>query len=267
MKVYCQNVWNFNPSEYRNTLIASLIGDFDADVCCFQECGPGTNRAGAAPLPKLLEATYSEVCPEFADRNYTGLFYKTEKYNLIDSGYFLYTGLNDANSKSVAWAVIEDKTTQKRVLVGSTHFWWMFRGEDDNLQRLQNVAELKAFCEKMTKEYNIPAIIGGDFNNGINSEQGEEPYNKMIQEGFCDVRHTAEETTDSFTHHEYPILNDEGIYVDGAMPERNLDYIFTYGDSEIKAKKFEILTTQKALDSSDHCPLLATFEIEGETTL
>ncbi len=261
MKVYCQNVWNYNPSEYRNTLIASLIKDFDADVCCFQECGPGTNRAGAAPLPELMKESYTEICPEFADRNYTPVFYKTIKYNVIDSGYFLYEGYNDANSKSVTWAVLEDKATMKKVLVASTHFWWMFRGEEDNLQRLQNVAELKAFCEEITKKYNIPAIIGGDFNNGFNSDQGDEPYKKMLQEGFCDIRHNADETTDVLTHHEYPILNEKGIYVDGALPVRNLDYIFTYGDKKIKAKKFEILTTQKTLDSSDHCPLLGTFEI------
>lgn len=261
MRIYSQNVWNYNPSEYRNKLIAALIEDFDADVCCFQECGPGTNRAGVSPLPELLKENYSEVCSEFADRNYTPLFYKTEKYNIIDSGYFLYEGLNDANSKSVTWAVLEDNTTLKRVVAASTHFWWMFRGEQDNLQRLQNVAQLKDFCDEMTSKYNIPIIIGGDFNNGTNADQGDMPYKKMLQEGFCDIRYTAEETTDLLTHHEYPILNDEGIYVDGALPERTLDYIFTYGNAEIRTIKFEILTTQKALDSSDHCPLLATFEI------
>ena len=108
MKVYCQYVWNFNPSEYRNTLISELIKEFDADVCCFQECGPGTNRVGGSPLPDLLSESYIEVCPEYADRNYTPVFYKAEKYNLMDCGYFLYEGHNDANSKSVTWAVLED---------------------------------------------------------------------------------------------------------------------------------------------------------------
>ena len=231
------------------------------DVCCFQECGPGTNRVGGSPLPDLLSESYIEVCPEYADRNYTPVFYKAEKYNLMDCGYFLYEGHNDANSKSVTWAVLEDKETLKKVLVASTHFWWMFRGEEDNLQRLQNVAQLKKFCDEKTAEYNIPIIIGGDFNNGLNAEQGDEPYKKMLQGGFCDIRHTADETTDVLTHHEYPILNEEGIYVDGALPERILDYIFTYGDVGIKTKSFEVLTTQKALDSSDHCPLLGIFEI------
>ena len=261
MKVYSQNVWNYNPCDYRNKLISTLINDFEADVCCFQECGPGTTRTGAAPLPELLKENYLEICPEFADRNYTPVFYKTEKYNVIDSGYFLYEGFNDANSKSVTWAVLEDKMTSKKFVIASTHFWWMFRGEEDNLQRLQNVAQLKSFCDEMKSKYNIPIIIGGDFNNGTNADQGDMPYKKMLEESFCDVRLTAEQTTDLFTHHDYPVLNDAGIYVDGAFPQRNLDYIFTYGNAVIKVRKFEILTTQKALDSSDHCPLLATFEI------
>ncbi len=260
MKIYCQNVWNYNPSEYRNKLIASLIDDFDADVCFFQECGPGTNRAGAAPLPELLKNKYSEICPEYADRNYTPVFYKTEKYNVTDSGYFLYEGLNDANSKSVTWAVLEDKEKISKIAVASTHFWWMFRGEEDNQQRLQNVSQLKSFCDEIKSKYGVPVIVGGDFNNGTNADQGDMPYEKMLSDGFLDVRHIAEASTDLLTHHEYPVLNDEGIYVDGSMPVRTLDYIFVYGDTDIKATKFEVLTTQKALDSSDHCPLLATFE-------
>jgi len=260
MKIYCQNVWNYNPSEYRNKLITSLVNEFDADVCMFQECGPGTTRVGDAPLPSLLKDKYTEVCPEVASDNYTPVFFKTDKYNVIDSQYFCYDGFNDYNSKSVTWAVLEDKLTLKRVAVVSTHFWWMFRGEEDNQQRLQNVAQLKECCDKIVAQYDVPVIIGGDLNNGKNAEQGDMPYHAMLKEGFCDIRLTANETTDILTHHDYPILNEEGIYEKGAFPERILDYIFTYGKSAIKAQKFEILVSQKALDSSDHCPLLGIFE-------
>lgn len=261
MKIFCQNVWNYLPSEYRNSLIYSLVSAHDADICMFQECGPDTSRAGGVPLPELMKYEYTEVCPEFADRNYTPVFYKTGKYRVIDSGYFLYDGLNDANSKSVTWAVLEETATSKTFAVASTHFWWMFESERDNLQRLQNAAQLKQICDQIIAKHGVGVIIGGDFNNGKNSDQGDIPYHTMLREGFCDIRLTADETTDCPTNHDYPVLTERGIYGNGTLPTQTIDHIFTYGTDTIKAKKFEVLKTQKALDSSDHCPLVGILEI------
>lgn len=261
MKVYCQNVWNYRPSEFRNGLICSLITASDADVCMFQECGPGTNRAGSAPLPALLQYEYTEICPELAGKNYTPVFYKAEKFHVIDSGYLLYDGLNDANSKSVTWAVLEENATAKKVAVASTHFWWMETGERDNAQRLQNAAQLKALCDQITAQYDVPVIIGGDFNNGKNSLQGDMPYKAMLQQGFKDLRLIAQSTTDTFTHHDYPVLTEDGIYTEGPMPDKIIDYIFVYGAKAVIAEKFDVLTTQKALTSSDHCPLIGVVQI------
>jgi len=137
----------------------------------------------------------------------------------------------------------------------------MFRGEEDNQQRLQNVVQLKECCEKLVSQYDVPVIIGGDFNNGKNAEQGDMPYQTMLKEGFCDIRLTAKETTELLTHHEYPFLNEEGIYEKGSFPERILDYIFTYSKSVIIPEKFDVLISQNALDSSDHCPLIGIFSL------
>lgn len=257
---YCQNVWNYSPSQYRNKLIRSLISDFDADVCMFQEFGPDTICSGELPLPSLMENVYEKVCKETVKRNFTPVYYKRDKFNLIDSGYFLYDGFNDADSKSVTWAVMEERSSLSKFAVISTHFWWMFSSEKDNEQRLRNVDELYEICNKIKEKHDVPIIVGGDLNNGKNAEQGEEPYNYMIQKGFADVRFHAEETTFTFTHHDYPILNEAGIYEKGALPVRNLDYIFTFGNYPVKPKKFDVITTQKALDSSDHCPLIAKID-------
>lgn len=261
MKVYCQNVWNYLPSEFRNGLLYSLILEENADICMFQECGPGTTRAGNAPLPQLLSYEYTEICSELAHRNYTPVFYKSCKYNLLDCGYQLYEGRNDANSKSITWAVLEDRASKKRIAVASTHFWWMFDSEEDNTQRLKNAAQLKALCDRVTAQYDVPMIIGGDFNNGKNSLQGDAPYRYMLENGFTDLRLSAKLTTGCLTHHDYPVLTDKNIYAHGPLPDKILDYIFTYGSQPISAEKFDILTSQKALDSSDHCPLIGIFKL------
>ncbi len=259
--IYSQNVWNCPPASYRNKLIRSLVSDFDADICMFQECGPFTVRAAEISLPDLMKEIYEEACEQLADRNFTPVYYKRDKFDLVDSGYFLFEGLNDSNSKSVTWAVLKEKSSSVKCAFISTHFWWMFESEKDNEQRLRNVDQLYEICNFIIEKYNVPVIIGGDLNNGKNSDQGEEPYEYMKQKGFNDIRLSAEETTDEYTHHDYPVLNENKIYENGPMPVRNLDYIFTYGDYNIKAKKFNIITSQNALNSSDHCPLIGVFEL------
>lgn len=258
---YCQNVWNHNPTGYRNKIIRNIIREEGADVCAFQECGPETIRVGADALPVLLSDEYCEVLPELCDSNFTPVFYKKGKFNLLDSGYFLYTGLNDVNSKSVTWAYLEEITTGNRAVFASTHFWWKEEGEINNLQRIENARQLKAFCDEITEKYNVPVIIGGDFNNGKNADAGDAPYRAMIEMGFCDTRLFAKKTTQSYTHHEYPEELCDGSYRNGPMPVRNLDNIFVCGKPLTELLEFDVLTSQAALDSSDHCPLVARLEL------
>ena len=258
---YCHNVWNHNPTGYRNKLIRELISKEGADVCAFQECGPETIRVGDDALPVLLSDEYCEVLPELCDRNFTPVFYKKEKFNLLDCGYFLYTGLNDVNSKSVTWAYLEEMSTGKRAIFAATHFWWKEEGEINNLQRIENARQLKDFCAEMTERYNVPVIIGGDFNNGKNAEAGDAPYRAMLEMGFCDTRLFAKKTTEAYTHHDYPEELPDGSYRNGPLPVRNLDNIFVYGKSVAELMQFDVLTSQMALDSSDHCPLVARLEL------
>lgn len=264
MKIYCQNIWNHNPCAPRNRIVRELVRDFDADVCFFQECGPGTNRIGdgEAPIVNLMNDSYGEAYPEAAGRNYTPVFYKKDKYDLIDSGYFLYDGLNDANSKSVTWAVLTEKETGKSFVVASTHLWWMSDSEKDNLQRLQNVAQLKSFCDEMVSKTGLPIIVGGDFNNGKGSLQGDEPYRTMLKEGFSDTRLIADETSDEPTcGNSYPtVLTDKSVAARNHS-EYIIDYIFTYNAENFKTKKFDVLTSEEARKSSDHSPILAVIEI------
>lgn len=265
IKLYDQNVWNVNPIDNRNILIRSMIEEFDADFCTFQECGPNTCRAAEHPLPELMSDKYAEVCPEKVGVNYTPVFYKKEKYNVLEAQYHVYTGFNDVNSKTLSWGVFEDKQTGEKIAIASTHFWFKARGDIDTRQRKQNANELKEACDYIVEKYGVPVVISGDFNSGRNAETGDAPYRYTLEIGFKDFRYMAEETTDGYTYHDYPVLDQEkGIYVNkpDALPYCDLDFILVYGSDKIKAKKFEILTSEKALNSSDHCPLLGVFEIE-----
>ena len=257
---YSQNVWNSNPCDFRIKLIRSLVSDFNADICMFQEFGPYSVRKANPPMHAIMSDAYVEACPDVSDKNYTPVFYKKGHFEVIANGYLLYDGLNDADSKSVSWIVLKDNKSGTSFAVASTHFWWMAEKEEDFAQRLANVDQLKEVCDGIIAKHNVPVIIGGDFNNGAFSEQGEEPYKKMLSLGFKDMRLISEKTTDCFTHHEYPVEMPDGTFTKGEMPERNLDNIFIYGDFDVKALSFDVITSDKALTSSDHCPLIGCIE-------
>ena len=266
IRLYNQNIWGNMPATHRvanrSELIRALIQDYQPDVCTFQECNPNTIRQGDNALQILLSDDYAEAFSSAANCNFTPVFYRKGKYREIDSGFLAYSGMNDEQSKSVAWVVLETKTDGKRIGVASTHFWFKHQSEEDILQRLQNVEELERVCKYMTETYHVPVIVAGDLNNGKQSSQGDGPYQALLQKGFVDVRYSADETTECHTVHHYPVMNESGEYAYGDMPYGTLDYIFVYGTKDLTAQKFQVDTSEKALCSSDHCPMIADFRGE-----
>jgi len=262
--LYSHNIWNMSPAGYRNKLLRSLVRDFDADVCAFQECGPVTNRAASPSVMSVMGDAFEESMPEVSDRNYTPVFYRREIFHLIDKGYFTYSGLNDGKSKGVSWAVLEEKQSRKRCAFASTHFWYKARGEEDTNLRIQNARELKKICDGIIAKYGVPVIIGGDFNNGKKAKQDDTPYRVMLEWGFRDVRYLAEESTEEpYTCGSgYPLIQLDGTFSKCPVePHFCIDYIFVYGNYPVQVKQFHIETNDKARTSSDHCPLVCRFEL------
>ena len=262
LRLYNHNIWgNFAAEQKlgnRNKLIKKLIFEGSPDFCCFQECNPTSSRRDD-PIEELILETYAEAPTEAGKNNFTPVFYNKERFKVVFSDWIRYSGLNDLDSKSITRAVFEEKASGKRVAVFSTHFWWQV-GQEHTLQRLENVKQLKAAAEEVIKEFGVPVIISGDLNNGLGAPQDTRPYEKLMKEGFTDIRHTAEITTDSHTCHGYPTLNEKDEYVNGPEPFFTLDYIMTYGEKALRPLKFEVLTSKDALNSSDHCPLIGEFE-------
>lgn len=260
--LYNQNIWNSTPVN-RPLLIRDLIFDLDADVCCMQECGPKTMRAGENPIETLLAPRYAEVLTEVGILNYTPVFYHKERFTLIDSGYILYEGKNDANSKSITWAILEEKQTAVRFGVCSTHFWWKHDSEEDNQWRLSNAARLCACMNELKDRYGVPVIAGGDLNCGIAAGQGEEPW-RWLCDHLLDARAVALQTTDMLTHHAYPVKDENDLYVDAAEPRRTLDHVFVTEHPHIRVDSFAVDDSKKARATSDHCPLVVRATIFGE---
>jgi endonuclease/exonuclease/phosphatase family metal-dependent hydrolase len=270
IRLFVQNIWgNMGANQAianRNDLIRDLIFAYEPDVCCFQECNPRTSRAGTTAIQTLLAERYAEAPTTAGSANFTPVFYLRESYRLVESGWHLYTGgpeRNDCNSKSITWAVLADKRTGISFGICSTHFWWKSDTPLDNQQRLQNGAELCETMAMLAQRYAIPVFAAGDLNCGAGSAQGSEPYRFLLDRGLLDTRAAAAVSTDAFTHHAYPVLNANGIYVNGGQPARTLDHAFVTNDPRVRIERFQVETSQNALDSSDHCPLLVDATISA----
>ena len=265
MKIYSQNIWgNFSNSECignRNELIKQLIDDVNPNFLCFQECNPSTSRSGTKAINLLIKDNYYEASSKNSNVNFTPVFYKNKGIELIEDGFKVFEGLNDWNSKSYTWAVYKDLKTNKYICIISVHFWWKYTGEVDDLQRRDNAKDVVSKAKNISSKYNCPVIIAGDFNSGVNTKQGNDAYNEMIKLGMKDIRQICDESTDDFTcSYSYPKHTEDGIYYDGQKPTITIDYVFVYKSELIKAKKFSVINSQIARNSSDHSPLV--FELE-----
>lgn len=265
MRLFDQNIWgNYGPNDTvgnRCRLVYEEIRRLQPDICCFQECNPNSVRLGELGIDRLMQAEYQELCPERAGENFTPVFLKKGVFDVLEEGFLPYPGLNDLNSKSVTYGVLRHRASGKTFAVASTHFWWQ-RGEESDRQREDNARVLGDLAGRLCGQYHVPFLVSGDFNSGLPPlAQGLAGYEKMLTLGFRDARLTSENTTDTLTARaDYPLRQPDDTYTGGTMPTFTIDYIFTYGDG-LSAKRFDVLTTPNALNSSDHCPLVLDFEV------
>lgn len=265
MLLYDQNIWGNYGKDHtvgnRAELVADLIEQRLPDICCFQECNPATIRVGKNGIQERMEDLYDEICASKAVVNFTPVFVKRGVFKVIAEEHIPFEGLNDLQSKSVTYAVLERRMDGKRFAVASTHFWWQ-RGEESDRQREENARTLGMIANRLKEAYHVPMIVAGDFNSGYDGlSQGPAGYEAMLSQGFQDVRTISKVSTASKTcRNDYPIRSEQDAYVGGTLPTYTIDYIFTRGEG-IQCNAFDVLLCQTALNSSDHCPLTLEFEI------
>ena len=251
LRLFNQNIWCNKVIANRNQLLKKTISLYDADICTLQECRPSSHRTGENDVAALLESKYAEAAQEFASQNHTPIFYHRERFTLVDSGYELLEGLNNGGSKSITWAVLEDRVDGGSIGVISTHFWYVKDAEGD-AQRVENARQVKACCDRIAARYGVPVLVAGD----LNCETDSDAYRELISLGMRDLRYVAAKTTDRHTIHALPSLNEEGLYTCDALPDRTIDHIFLCGGEKMEVRSFHVLVEPMALASSDHCPML-----------
>ena len=173
----------------------------------------------------------SEGCP---------IFYRTDKYEKIDSGSFWLSETPDVMSKSwgaahyriCSYVILEDKATSKQFVVFNTHL--------DHVSDEARIEGIKVVLSKIEQFGNLSAFLMGDLNAPPSSETI-----LSTQSSFDDAHNIAEEADDGPTYHKW-----------GTLPEKErIDYIMITKDASIVSEYRIVNNCHDGVYSSDHAAI------------
>lgn len=265
-RVLFYNIEGHNQSDetsVRLQLELELIRSYQPGVLGFQEFHPLSHSNGfESGLSGLGYVAAPFVLPKKNTRNnnYTPIYYLASRYVCLDSGYRLYEGKNDACSKGLTWAVLENKETQKRFAVITTHYWWEWTDSQDTVTRQNNSLELYDTTMQIRSKYpDIAVIAGGDLNHDYVEAEGN-PIYLLEQKGFSHAFKIAKRKDDRAARIGYNRVFDSTYkaYRSWKMPGntyfagRAIDHVLVMGN--VTVNNYHRILDRYALLASDHAP-------------
>ena len=228
----------------RIPLVVRAIRKADPDTFGVQEAHIGWMRALKGAFPDYTAVGVGRDNGKNKGE-FSAVFFKKEKYKLLDAGNFWLSETPDRPGKGwdavciriCSYAKLQDKKTGQIFVHMNTHL------DHVGTIAMQNGAEL--IGERASQfDKDIPVILTGDFNVTPDSA----PCQAIRNCGFTDARDVAAHTDKAYTFHAYqpdnPILHSE------------IDYIFVKGNVTVR----ELKVIRKKIDGyfpSDHFPVVA----------
>lgn len=259
LRIMSHNIWGSDVYN-RDLHMRDIYFRYEPDVLGLQEMTP---KVYASRLCELLDEKYELLKPDtngLVDN--TPIFIRRGVFDVVKCGWHIYDGLNNHQSKSLAWAVLKKKEDGMEIGIICTHYWWQ-AGPESDLARVYDAKQMTAYAHWMQVEYGIPVVAMGDLNLRI----GAPAYNELISTGAMDMRMAAVEyASRSNTHHPYGTYNNETGEFENAPAPRGchlnaIDHMFVYGREQLDVRVFDVITEQEALDVSDHCPIFVDCKI------
>lgn len=262
IRLMSHNVWGMYAPDVvkkianRNELMCKIYMEFLPDVLGTQEFSEDIQMHGLTEMLscEYVEVDVSEDVKKYGMSNlFTPMFYRPATCEPIDAGFILYDRTyNNLDSKGATWAVFRSLSTGKIFTVVNTHFWWQ-SGSEHDLARVENAKEIIRLMEKLPH----PFFVMGDMNCNTFSPA----YSYMLSKGLCDVQSVALQSMDSNTHHAYPQYDYEKRIFFGAPKPKgtyadSIDHILVDADYTSHIKKFLVITSDDACNTSDHCPIM-----------
>ena len=248
---YKNKIDSINGWEFRRDNIARLIQYHGADIIGMQEA----NFEQIDDLEKRLPdyGWYGVARMAGPTGECTPIFYRRDRYKLLDSGTFWYSETPEVKeSKSwdafypriASWGKFLDKKTKKQFFFFNTHF--DHRGE---IARQNSSLVLLRHVETIAR--GKPVIVTGDFN----ALESSVAYKNLTASGTLkDAVHVSK------APHYGPVNTSSGFYVSAKPLRARIDYIFV--NDKVAVKQTATLTDQQeGRYYSDHLAVTADIAI------
>ena len=183
---------SLNNWKYRKNFAARMIVNYDIDVFGTQEVLNNQLNDILSLLPAYSYAGVGRLDGKTAGE-YSAVFYKKEKFNLLDSGTFWLSenpsvvgvkGWDAACERIVTWVVLQDKETLKKFAFINTHF--------DHIGPVARRESSKLLLSKVDEiAKGVPLFVTGDFNSTPQSEVITILTDKSLPNHLIDSRTVA----------------------------------------------------------------------------
>lgn len=235
------NILTTAPDAARAARVVTMILNNMPDTVGLQEASPNwMNILKASDLMKYYD--YVGVGRNGGNEGeYSAIFYKKDKFRLIDSGTKWLSATPDTpNTKYddssypriMTYAVLEDKATGKQILHINTHL--------EHTKSAPREKQIKVLMKEAAKLGRYPTVVTGDFNDKRNSGV----YNTITGQGYLDAALTAEKPDSGIT---FP------------KSDKVLDYVF-YTPNAVYAKSFRVCSDKiDGAYPSDHYPVFCEY--------
>lgn len=263
---------NDKPGE-RNVLQAEMLAQYLPDVIGLQECNQSKrDMAKEQNIVTLFgELGYAEVqvtVENSLGANCTPIFYNTKAVNPITGGYLnyqnqYYDGVDE--SKGLTWCLFETLQEEQFIVV-STHMETHKAGV-----RVCQAKEATRLISDLIEEYQVPVILGGDFNTKMGSATYEY-YTETA--GYQDVLEIATEFSSIIRpNHSYPryllqkkMMQFNGMYSRSGDVIANdfgtgVDHILLANYDNIETNIYGVVVDDCTKSASDHFPIFVDFSI------
>ena len=239
------NLQSWNRPETRYDSVAAQITAKMPDSLGIQE---GTTGWMAALTSRLTVYEEVGIPRQITGGEYSSIYYRKDKFNLITWGTKWLTSTPDTMSKVdgaeyhriVTYVLLERKSDGKRFIHANTHLEHQSGTKADNVRRAQ-LGYLLDIIESINTG-NYPLVITGDFN----ADKDGATYNFLPENGLQNVAVLAE-SGDSANTYTFNALASAGD-----TTPRIIDFIFVEENGKFDVKLYDVCNDATV---SDHFPV------------
>ena len=241
------------------------------DILGFQEMSRHMENLLFSRMRRMKDVEGNQVQYEMITGGYTPILFRFDKFRLLRSGYYAfptafppYEGcFNDADSKGYSYGVFERRADGKRVIVFSTHLWWMsadpsnkdFQAGSD-LARAAQIRMAAKEAKALAAEYDCPVILMGDLNDVL----GSPCLNAAKKCGFEETHEKCVGERDDRRGYHYCFPSGWRHDPDGVY-ENAIDHILIYNEGSVVVKRFKRFMEPFFEPLSDHFPVYIELEV------